>query len=44
MGNVVAAFAAAWIIHFVYLVTIARRETRLRQALESLRAQIQSHQ
>lgn len=38
MASVVAAFAAAWIVHIVYLFTLGARQRRLQQALDSLDA------
>ncbi|MHB8735282.1 MAG: hypothetical protein ACYC6M_08285 [Terriglobales bacterium] len=39
MHSVVAAFAAAWIIHIVYLFTLASRQRELRRALNAVTTQ-----
>lgn len=38
MISVVAAFAAGWIVHIVYLFTLGARQRRLQAALEALEA------
>jgi len=36
MHSVVAAFAVAWIIHIVYLFSLAARQRELRRALDAV--------
>jgi bacteriorhodopsin len=35
------AFSAAWILHILYLVSLAQREKKLRSEIESLRAMVE---
>ena len=35
------AFSVAWVIHVLYLVSLGRREKKLREELESLKAMMQ---
>jgi bacteriorhodopsin len=35
------AFSVAWVIHILYVVSIARRERKLRNELEALKAMVE---
>ena len=35
------AFSVAWVIHMVYVVSISRREQKLRGELEALKAMVE---
>lgn len=35
------AFSAAWIIHLLYVVSLARREKRLRDELQALKSMVE---
>lgn len=35
------AFSAAWVVHLIYVVTLGRREAKLRQELETLKAMVE---
>ncbi len=35
------AFSAAWIIHLLYVVSLGRREKKLRDELEALKAMVE---
>lgn len=38
------AFGAAWIIHILYVVSLSRRETRLREQLENLKSLLSEYE
>ena len=38
------AFSALWVIHLVYVLTLGRREAKLRQELETLRSMVEDRQ
>lgn len=38
MASVVAAFAAAWIVHIIYLMTLGARQRNLQRSLAALEA------
>jgi CcmD family protein len=42
MNFLYAAYAATWIIHITYLITLVRRYTRLRKEIEELKKRIVS--
>jgi CcmD family protein len=37
MNFLYAAYAATWLIHITYLITVARRYARLKKEIEDLR-------
>lgn len=39
MNFLYAAYAATWMIHITYLITLVRRYTRLRKEIEELKKQ-----
>ena len=35
------AFSVAWVIHILYVISVSRREQKLRQELEALKAMLE---
>ncbi|HVB40666.1 MAG TPA: CcmD family protein [Terriglobales bacterium] len=42
MGSLVAAYTVAWVILMIYVLTLAARQKKLRQALAQLQAQVEA--
>ena len=38
------AFSAAWVLHILYVFSLSRREKRLREELEALKAMVEERQ
>ena len=38
------AFSAAWVIHLLYLVSLGRRQKKLREELETLKSMVEERQ